>query len=231
MENTNFYSDFTKSTKEYLQKKTDEELINSFNRECGGRGWTTTRSIYLEELRIEIKKRKWYTSDITNFTDGFNLADGKQIFLEDNKLHLLNPKPNVDFVPVNWQEQEEVDFEYEEKLPKSAEFVTGAEWTFNAMNARFSKYFISSNKTLSHWILWHQISKNRDFEASETSIAAWCIRTNEMPIEAAAKGLLKATWQWEINNNSYWDENFTIEVGLLRKRIISTIKFQLIGFI
>ncbi len=94
MENTNFYSDFTKSTKEYLQKKTDEELINSFNRECGGSGWTTTRSIYLEELRIEMKKRKWDASAITNHTGGFNLSFGNQVYLENNKLYLINQKRN-----------------------------------------------------------------------------------------------------------------------------------------
>ena len=228
MENTINTNDFTQSIIESFQKATDQQLVNSFNRECGGRGWTNTRSIYLEELKNEFQRRNWDISVTINKSGGFNLGNVNQVYLEDNKLHSIYPKTIIDFIPVDWQDNEKVNFIHAKKLPRSAKFVTGAEWTWSAMNARFSEYFISSNKTFSHWILWHQIPENGDYGPIQTSIAAWCIRKKDIAVETAAIGLLKATWEWELKNGGYWDENFSIKAGLLSKGVIRTIKYILV---
>lgn len=92
MEHTISTSDFKKSVKETLGRKTDIQLIDCFNRECGSRGWTQTRSIYLHELQNEMKKRAWDISAITNESGGFNLADGNQVFLMEGKLFHFSQK-------------------------------------------------------------------------------------------------------------------------------------------
>ena len=95
MKHTISNEDFTKSVRERFQKSTDQELVNKFNRECGGNGWTNTRSIFLDELRKEMRSRKWDKSAITNETGGFNLADGNQVYLEGHKLHLIKTKTQL----------------------------------------------------------------------------------------------------------------------------------------
>ena len=85
-QNTKFATDMRKS----FQAESDEELILSFNKEVGNKGWVSARAIYLDELKKEFIRREWDFSEITNESGGFNLGDGNQVYLSNNRLNLLS---------------------------------------------------------------------------------------------------------------------------------------------
>lgn len=85
-QNTKFASDMRNS----FQVKSDEELILSFNKEVGNKGWVSARAIFLDELKKEFIRREWDFSVLANESGGFNLGDGNQVYLSDNRLKLVS---------------------------------------------------------------------------------------------------------------------------------------------
>ncbi|MER3328066.1 MAG: hypothetical protein RIF34_00705 [Candidatus Kapaibacterium sp.] len=71
--------EFTKS----FRKKTDEELVASFNREVGVKGWVSIRGSYLEAMRIVLAERG---IDISSVHDGTSTKLDKKVILKDKKL-------------------------------------------------------------------------------------------------------------------------------------------------
>ena len=71
--------EFTKS----FRKKTDEELVSSFNREVGVKGWVSVRGAYLEAMTIVLVERG---IDISSVHDGTSTKLDKKVLLKDNKL-------------------------------------------------------------------------------------------------------------------------------------------------
>lgn len=53
-----------------LKDYSDEELIIVFNRNTNNNGWTSAKSAFLAAIRIEIKERKWDTSEIISEEKG-----------------------------------------------------------------------------------------------------------------------------------------------------------------
>lgn len=85
------------STNESLAKLSDHQLIDSFNREVGNKGWGTARADYLHCLRGEMKRRDFDSSLIfhtTTFEDGSvsqGLSFKRKVKLCNGKLVYMSP--------------------------------------------------------------------------------------------------------------------------------------------
>jgi uncharacterized membrane protein (UPF0127 family) len=75
---------FVEETRKSFQKETKSELIDSFNREVGNRGWGYARSLYLHEMRCEMERRGWDISRITSKSGGFSL--NRKVELRDGNV-------------------------------------------------------------------------------------------------------------------------------------------------
>lgn len=75
-----------------LKKKSNQELINCFNREVRVEGFTRFRAIYLDVLSREIQSRSWdFTEIITplKYHDIGALCLSNYAYLKDNKVYLI----------------------------------------------------------------------------------------------------------------------------------------------
>lgn len=81
------YSNLVKEFTARISKESNQELVESFNKEIGNVGWTSARSVYLEVLRNEFLKRKIDIGIIVNETGGFNLKN--KIKLEEDRVEIL----------------------------------------------------------------------------------------------------------------------------------------------
>jgi S-adenosylmethionine synthetase len=75
--------------KKNLRKYNDDELVASFNKEVGNRGFVSARGFFLYELANELNRRNWDWSIIKNESGGFHLGLGNKIYLKNNKLFLI----------------------------------------------------------------------------------------------------------------------------------------------
>jgi hypothetical protein len=64
-----------------------EELLEIFNKEVGGRGWTSARAFFLEELRNAFRKLEVDITEVTNYSGGFNL--NRKVIMKANKLVVI----------------------------------------------------------------------------------------------------------------------------------------------
>ncbi len=119
------------------------------------------------------------------------------------------------FIAVNWWEPEVINIKHAKKLPLNAIHICGVSWGWGPGNARFSNYYISSNSSRSHWILWHRYPDLGDEGPWISAIAAYCKKSSDLSIKTAAFNLLLASWKWECEFNSSFDKNFESEPGLL----------------
>jgi len=71
-----------------FSKKTDQELINSYNKEAGCNSWTTGRMYHLNAMRTEMKKRKWDLSAIVEYSSSGEI---RAMFFK-NKIKLIENK-------------------------------------------------------------------------------------------------------------------------------------------
>jgi hypothetical protein len=76
--------------RETMQKATDQELVNYFNKEVGNTGWGNARSYYLAALREEITKRDMDSSIIIHegglsLKRNVKLSNGKLEFDDSDK--------------------------------------------------------------------------------------------------------------------------------------------------
>jgi len=72
-----------------LKGLSNEELVNSFNKEVGNSGWGTARGTYLAAIHDEFKKREFDYSEIgdsssLSFKEKIYLKDEKKLTVEDN---------------------------------------------------------------------------------------------------------------------------------------------------
>ncbi len=68
-----FEKELKKRFNESFHSQPDEELVQSFNREVGNKGWTFARSVYLFCLRKELSERNIDISVICDEPNKFNL--------------------------------------------------------------------------------------------------------------------------------------------------------------
>ncbi len=73
-----------------FQKKTDVELVKYFNTLVGNHEEGKASPRYLQELRCEFDRRNLNYSVITNSSGEFNLADGNDVYLIENRLFLVH---------------------------------------------------------------------------------------------------------------------------------------------
>ena len=73
-----------------FQKKTDVELVKYFNTLVGNHEGGKASPNYLQELRCEFDRRNWDYSVIINSSGEFNLADGNDVYLIENRLFLVH---------------------------------------------------------------------------------------------------------------------------------------------
>lgn len=64
----------------------DQELVEAFNREVGGSGWTSSRAKYLEALHQEFKVRGF---DYSIIGDDHGLSFKDKVRLENNRIEVL----------------------------------------------------------------------------------------------------------------------------------------------
>ena len=77
---TDYHAEFSLQ----LAGKTPEQLTEIYNREVGGRGWNSARSVFLHELRCALSNLGIDYSCVLNSSGGFNLD--KNVKLLDNQL-------------------------------------------------------------------------------------------------------------------------------------------------
>ena len=77
------YKDLSNQFKESFQEDTDQELIATFNKYVGNRGWCSAKSVYLAALREEIVKRDFDNTDII-ISGGLKLS--RRVVLIANRL-------------------------------------------------------------------------------------------------------------------------------------------------
>ena len=78
-----YYKNYELEHKEWFKKKSDEDLINSFN---GGRnaGWCHAKMIYHHLLQEELEKR----FDTSNIIVNGNYSYAKKIYLNKKKVYI-----------------------------------------------------------------------------------------------------------------------------------------------
>ncbi len=79
-----FENELRKRFNESFDSQTDEELVQSFNREVGNKGWTFARSVYLSCLREALFQRTIDISVVSNESGGLHLD--KQVKLINKSL-------------------------------------------------------------------------------------------------------------------------------------------------
>ena len=70
-----------------LAELNNEELLEIFNKEVGGRGWTSARAFFLVELGNAFRKLEVDISEVTNYSGGFNL--NRKAIMKANKLVVI----------------------------------------------------------------------------------------------------------------------------------------------
>jgi hypothetical protein len=79
-----------------LASLSNAKLVEKFNAQVGNRGWGTARSIYLDCLRKEIRKRNFDSRILFDFDKSGNITAfnlGKKVMLKRGRLVLGIPKP------------------------------------------------------------------------------------------------------------------------------------------
>lgn len=85
MENNNIpREELREKYKNYFESLSKQELVDSFNKQVGNCGWSSSRAIYLYELRKVLDKSGINISSVQNDSGGFNL--NKKVKLEGNRL-------------------------------------------------------------------------------------------------------------------------------------------------
>jgi thermostable 8-oxoguanine DNA glycosylase len=64
-----------------------EEFLEIFNKEVGGRGWTSARAFFLVELRNAFRNLEVDITEVTNDSGGFKL--NREAIISANKLILI----------------------------------------------------------------------------------------------------------------------------------------------
>ncbi len=86
---------YIQETKVMFRSFTDKELVESFNGQLGNSGWGWARSIYIGTMLKEFRIRNWDYSVITSESGGIKLAHGNEIYLLNEKFHLLRKAQNT----------------------------------------------------------------------------------------------------------------------------------------
>jgi hypothetical protein len=94
--------------------------------------------------------------------------------------------------------EEEVPIERPATRPRSATFLAKCAWSWGPANSRVDAYYLSTNRSRSHWILWVEWpgSEAEWGEKLPPLIGAYCERAG-IDRETAATLLLRTVWEAE----------------------------------
>ena len=76
----------------YLLSLPSEKLVELFNSEVGNPHWTGARGIFLDALRNAFQKNSIDYRCVANYSGGFNLAKGNEVYLQGKRLALIGHK-------------------------------------------------------------------------------------------------------------------------------------------
>ncbi len=94
------------------------------------------------------------------------------------------------------------------QLPKSAKYVAFVEWSWSPWHSRQDNYYLSTNESRTHWILWNSFEDDNDTSKLIYYPYAYGPR-NGVPAKTAAAYLLLAGWKGEMAEyESDFDEPF-----------------------
>lgn len=82
----------------YLHSLSAKELVDLLNREVGNPHWVSARAEFLQALREAFNRKCIDYSCVRNYSGGFNLAKGNEVYLEGNRLELREGRAFVDNV-------------------------------------------------------------------------------------------------------------------------------------
>jgi len=84
------------STSSYLELKSQEELLELWNREVKNNGWTSSRGMFLTDLRYALKKKGIDTTGL-GFKEYRKIEDGKLVVCNDPRQTIKISFPSGDF--------------------------------------------------------------------------------------------------------------------------------------
>ncbi|OYU82618.1 MAG: hypothetical protein CFE24_14850 [Flavobacterium sp. BFFFF2] len=73
-----------------LNELSNQELVERYNKECGNSGWSSSRGVFLMNLKAELHSRKWDISQVLSNDGGLKLSSSNKCKLVDNKLVLIS---------------------------------------------------------------------------------------------------------------------------------------------
>ena len=129
---------------------------------------------------------------------------------------------NLDCIYLGYQYSKPID-DFPDKMPNSATYIIGVEWTWSPWHSRIDSYYISRNRSNSHWFFWHSYVDDNDFSyPTINTIVAICPKINN-DIKLAAINLLKVYWENESElsglDKAYWYRDY----GLLSDKEVDPI--------
>ena len=89
--------------------------------------------------------------------------------------------------------------DFPKRMPRTATYILGVEWSWSPMHSRVESYYISTNRSRSHWFFWHSYIDDNDWSYPRiNTITAMGTYKGVNKKEAAIK-LLEIYWKNEAN--------------------------------
>jgi len=98
-------------------------------------------------------------------------------------------------------------------MPRTARFLVELEWSWGMFHERQSRYFVSSNRARSHWILWSR-SYDDNEECWNEELYMYAPRKG-VPEKVAAIYLLLDTMRYEVESHNLDRFHWIEQEGLL----------------
>ena len=113
--------------------------------------------------------------------------------------------------------------DYPKTKPRSATFVVALEWSWSPVHSRSDRYYISTNKSRTHWFFWYSYyDDNYDFSWKHKIVAIG--PKKGINKYEAAKKLLEIFWIGERSEYDSPDDSFSYyEFGILSDKEVSPI--------
>lgn len=105
-------------------------------------------------------------------------------------------------------------FDCPKKMPRTAKYVGGVEWAWSPGHSRQDLYYLSTNRSRTHWILWFGYFDDYDTHRWEHLPYAFGPKIGVSDKDAACE-LILAGWTNEIKNGDVDQFHFVVSEGLL----------------
>ena len=126
----------------------------------------------------------------------------------------LPEKPNdfnCEYVGINWTPT----IDCPKERPRSAKFVVYVDWSWSPAHSRGGDYYLSTNKSRTHWILWN--GNFDDWDSNKWIFYPYAICPRKgIPAKTAAFYLVLEAWKNEMGEGEeLYNKPFNIQEGLL----------------